>query len=125
MAMDKSNESRNLGLGILIGTIIGGALGVLFAPQSGEKNRKQLTDKVREMADRVQSESAKLYKSAKDEIDKKLTDTKNKMDKTKYTRLVNQVIDDLQTDGDIDKTTADKVKDRLKEDWNTVKNKMS
>jgi gas vesicle protein len=123
--MDKSNDSRNLGLGILIGTVIGGALGILFAPQSGEKNRKQLTDKVKEVADRVQSESAKLYKSAKDEINRKLTDTKNKMDKNKYSRLVNQVIDDLQTDGDIDKNTADKVKTRLKDDWNSIKSKLS
>jgi gas vesicle protein len=123
--MDKSNDSRNLGLGILIGTVIGGALGILFAPQSGEKNRKQLTDKVQEVADRVQSESAKLYKSAKDEINRKLTDTKNKMDKNKYSRLVNQVIDDLQTDGDIDKNTADKVKTRLKDDWNSIKSKLS
>ncbi|MFC1640523.1 YtxH domain-containing protein [Patescibacteria group bacterium] len=44
--------------GILLGTLIGGALGVLFAPKSGKETRKEIKDK----AEETKVKGEKMYK---------------------------------------------------------------
>jgi gas vesicle protein len=48
---------------------IGAAVALLFAPQSGEKTRKQIADKAQDGKDFVTSKSRELRKQAEDLVD--------------------------------------------------------
>jgi gas vesicle protein len=48
--MANDNSGSSFFAGLLIGGIIGAVLGLLFAPQSGDKTREQLRGKVDELA---------------------------------------------------------------------------
>ncbi|GBR76353.1 protein YtxH-like superfamily [Candidatus Termititenax persephonae] len=79
--------------GILIGAVLGGVLGVLFAPQSGEKTRRWLKDVKAENQDIIDDgvkNVENLVSSAKQVIEDKIRkieeklgrkDEKNKKDK--------------------------------------------
>lgn len=43
--------------GILLGAIVGAAMGLLLAPQSGEETREQLGDTARDLGDKVKDSS--------------------------------------------------------------------
>ena len=64
MAEDNKLSYFFLGLGL------GVAVGVLFAPQSGEETRRLLKDKADESADYVRRRSAELRETASDTIDR-------------------------------------------------------
>ncbi len=64
MFHEENNQGVNILVSFLIGGIIGAGLALLFAPQSGKKTRRQLSD----MADDA-AESASVYaKKLKDKI---------------------------------------------------------
>ena len=48
--MATENNGPSFFTGLLLGTIIGAVLGLLFAPQPGEKTREQLRSRVDEFA---------------------------------------------------------------------------
>lgn len=50
MATENSGNGPGFFNGLLLGFIIGGVLGLLFAPQSGEKTREQLRSRIDEVA---------------------------------------------------------------------------
>ena len=64
MAEDNKLSYFFLGLGM------GVAVGVLFAPQSGEETRRLLRDKAEEGADLVRRKSSELRESATDTLDR-------------------------------------------------------
>ena len=64
MADDNKLSYFFLGLGL------GVAVGVLFAPQSGEETRRLLRDKAEEGADLVRRKSSELRESATDTLDR-------------------------------------------------------
>lgn len=47
--MEKENSGSNFLAGVFLGTVIGLVLGILFAPQPGEKSREQLRTKIDEL----------------------------------------------------------------------------
>jgi gas vesicle protein len=49
------NNTGKIALGILVGTVLGGTLGILFAPKKGAKTRAALAGKVREVGTAVKS----------------------------------------------------------------------
>jgi gas vesicle protein len=53
----------------LAGVGIGAAVALLFAPQSGEKTRKQLVEKAQEGKDYVASKGREIRKQAEDLVD--------------------------------------------------------
>ena len=62
--------------GIFIGAVLGGVLGVLFAPQSGDKTRKWLKDVKEEhqdIIDEALGNGENLINSAKQSIEDKIT----------------------------------------------------
>jgi len=72
---EKSNHNGVAGKiigSLLVGAAIGGALGILFAPDKGSKTRKKIVGKTNEMT-----------KSLKGKINSLVDETKNKLDSNK------------------------------------------
>jgi gas vesicle protein len=49
--MNRDNAIGFFGIGLLAGAITGGAIALLYAPQSGQATRKQIADKATELGD--------------------------------------------------------------------------
>ena len=79
------------GLGkFALGTALGVGLGVLFAPESGEKTRKELMKKMNELLDKLKEVDAN---EVKDEIEKKVVEIKDELadlDKEKVLALAKE-----------------------------------
>lgn len=77
-----ANNTGNTILALLTGTAVGVGLGLLYAPQSGEKTRKQLRDE----ADHLQDNLNKKYKETSSHLSDFASEAKrnleDKLDKT-------------------------------------------
>ena len=58
--------SAGFGIGLLIGAVIGGAIALLYAPQSGKKTRKFLKNKAAEFVDEVKEEASEVVDEVKE-----------------------------------------------------------
>lgn len=83
---------------VIIGSFIGALFGVLFAPEKGEKTRKQISKKSDEYADVVKSEFDDFVKNMRNKYESALNDTEE---------LINK-----------GKTKADELKDEVKKSVN-------
>lgn len=52
--------------GILLGAIVGAAIGLLLAPQSGEETRETLGEGARGLSDKVKESGRQLFESSRD-----------------------------------------------------------
>lgn len=73
----------NMLLSVIIGSFVGALLGVLFAPDKGEKTRKQLSKKSDEYVDTVKSEFDDFVKTMRKKYDSALNETENVINKGK------------------------------------------
>ena len=81
--MATENNGSSFFTGLLLGTIIGAVLGLLFAPQPGEKTREQLRSRVDEFVSLGKSawEEGKEAASQKsDELKAKFERARRKLD---------------------------------------------
>ena len=81
--MANDNNGSNFLTGLLLGGIIGAIIGLLFAPQPGEKTREQLRGKVDEIVSLGKSawEEGKEAASQKgEELKAKLEQARHKLD---------------------------------------------
>lgn len=60
---------RNFIMGTCFGFILGGILGLLLTPQSGNKNRKWITDKYQETSKKVEEAVQKKQEELQKEFD--------------------------------------------------------
>lgn len=58
--MENSNRATSFDIGIFVGLAIGVAIGLLYAPQPGEKTRAMLREKALEIQDKVGRVAEKL-----------------------------------------------------------------
>jgi gas vesicle protein len=88
-----ANNTGNTILALLTGTAVGVGLGLLYAPQSGDKTRKQLRDE----ADHLQDSLNKKYKETSSQLNSFASEAKKsieeKLEKTFST--VNSKADDM------------------------------
>jgi gas vesicle protein len=66
--MNRDNAIGFFGIGLLAGAIIGGALALLYAPQSGSATRKQIMDKATEVEEALKEKSGDLMDSVKHSV---------------------------------------------------------
>lgn len=61
----RKKAARNIALGAVAGTIVGGAMGVLFAPKSGRETREALADGVKDLTGKAKVK----FEDAKEKLD--------------------------------------------------------
>ena len=138
--MDEQNNDQKkvarFGLGLLIGTVLGGLAAFFFSPKSGKENREALVAKIRQIqkflrdaqiAERVKEiygetseEAVKLYKKVSKELAVKLEDVKERweeIDTERYIKIVNEVVDKAAKDLKVAAETAGRLKDYLVKVW--------
>lgn len=77
-----SNKTRNTFIALVTGTLVGAGLGLLYAPQSGKKTRKQLLKEaenakkvLEDKYDEAASQLSDFADTAKDKFEKQLDST--------------------------------------------------
>jgi len=66
--MGQANDTVKLVGALLLGTAIGGALGIIFAPDKGSETRKKLYAKSEDLTDAMKEKFNELFEEAKKEI---------------------------------------------------------
>jgi gas vesicle protein len=61
-----SDNSRDLLAGLLIGGLIGAALGILYAPKSGKETRDEIAGKAKDFVDKAKEEYEKAIEKSKE-----------------------------------------------------------
>jgi len=56
-------------VGVLVGSIVGAAVGLLLAPQSGEETREVIGESARDIRDKVRDSSRQVVESSRDLIE--------------------------------------------------------
>jgi len=62
-------KGKDFLVGVLLGSIVGAAIGLLLAPQSGEETREVITESARDIRDKVKEGSRQILESSRDLID--------------------------------------------------------
>jgi gas vesicle protein len=67
--MGNANNTGKLMGAILIGAAIGGALGILFAPDKGSETRRKISTKGHDLTDAVKDKFSKIVDKFRKEVD--------------------------------------------------------
>jgi len=136
---DKQKASK-FGLGLLIGTVIGGIAAFFFSPKSGEENRKEVAKKVKELRKLLEDQEVEkkakeifgeassaavhVYMQAKEWLIEELADLKEaveNIDKEKYTKAVDKVVKRVQKEVKKDTKELEKLKKQLMKEWEKLR----
>lgn len=137
--MDDQKKSSRFGLGVLIGTIVGGLAAFFLSPKSGEENREAVVKKIKELKKNIEEmeidkkvkevwgevseEGKKTFLKTKKELLKRIDGLEDKwqeFDREKYIKMVEDSVEDAKEGT---KETAEKLlklKDMFVRDWNKV-----
>ncbi len=140
--MADEKKTSKLGLGILIGTVIGGLAAFFLSPKSGEENREEVTGKikqlkkllkdkhvderVKEIFGEVTDEAERIYTQAQDWLIEDLAVLKeavDKIDKDKYTKVVEDVMKKVRKEVKKDSKQLEKLKKQLLKEWEKIQTK--
>lgn len=67
--MENSNNSGRMLGALLVGAAIGGALGILFAPDKGSRTRQKISGKADDLTDSLKDKINDLMEEAKKEFE--------------------------------------------------------
>lgn len=138
--VDEQKKSSKLGLGLVIGTIIGGLAAFFFSPKSGEENRemvakkvkqlekllkeKEVDKKVMEIFGEVTTEAVAIYEKAKSWLVEELSmleEAVEHIDKDKYMKAVDNVMKKVQKEVKKDSRELEKLKKQLLKEWSKLR----
>lgn len=143
--LSATNMSKNKGsffLAGLLGAMAGAIGGLLLAPQSGKETRKDIIKMANEMSKRIKvgagetkkrveeiygkatDEAVEKYNSVRNAVIAKVAALKtagNQIDKDKYAKVVDEVVNEFKSDFSETKNGMSKITTYLKKDWNKVK----
>lgn len=127
-------------IGLTIGAIIGGITAFFLSPKSGKENikdakkkfeelkalmiEKEVDKKVIEIFGQLSEEAKELYLLAKDDLAKRLSELKESLeniDKEKYLKVVDEVVQSFKTQGKSKSFNLDKLKKDLANQWEKLK----
>ena len=134
-----SNQKSKFGLGLVLGTIVGGITAFFLSPNSGKKNREEAAKKikklqkmleekdideiVKEIFGNASAESKKLFLQAKEELIAKIADLKEtieNVDKDEFMEMVDEVVDKVQSGAKREVKEMKKLKEYLAKEWNKM-----
>lgn len=136
MADDTQQKPSKFGIGLLIGSVLGGLAALFLTPTTGEENRKLVAEKVRELEKllaegdldkkvkevfgEATEEAKALYVKAKKDVIKKLSELKEtieSIDKKRYEEVVHETVEILKKDAKREAKHMEKLKEALLEEW--------
>ncbi len=137
--VDNEGGAKKFGLGVLIGTIVGGITAFFLSPGTGEENREMVMKKykklmkwldeadipghVMEIYGEVTEEGTKLYKLARKGLRVRMKDIEamiEDFDADKYKQMVVAVVDEVKTEADETAKRAEKLKKYLMKRWENM-----
>lgn len=137
--MTHTNRSSKFGIGLVIGSVIGGLTALFLSPQSGKKNREWAMDRLEELKSLVEDGELQkkvtdiygeatekgeiLYLQAKKELSKKLDtmkDTVEDFDHEKYVKMVKEVVADVSEQAKDAPELVEKLHKYLVSNWNSM-----
>ncbi len=132
-------KSSKLGLGLILGTIIGGITAFFLSPKSGKENREELLNKIKaveewlkekevdkklkEIYGEVTEDGKKLLEFVRKELGLALAEIKDKIDsfdKEKYEQVVEEVMRKAQKETKVTVMKLEKLKLYLLKQWKTM-----
>lgn len=134
--MSDQKPSSKLGLGLIMGTIIGGITAFFLSPKSGKENREEVLKKVKgleewlkekevdvklkEIYGEATEEGRKLFEFVRKEIIMLMGDVKERIedfDKEKYEKMINDVMDRAKKETKTTVQKLEKMKNHLLKQW--------
>lgn len=131
--MADNKKGSIFGLGVLLGTVVGGLAAFFLSPTSGPENREMVEEKVKQLKKKLEQsempemveeifedakeQGKKAYTMARKELMKKLEEVKN-LDWEGYQDIVEEVVEKLKDETDISTDRAMKLRDFLVAEWN-------
>jgi gas vesicle protein len=117
--MEENKKGGSFLKGTLLGVLVGGLAGILFAPKSGKETREDIKKAATDVAKKAET----MYEDAKGMVEAKvdaLMRAGKKIDKNKYSSLIQEVIDELSNDREVTADAAKRVGTQLRKDWEKI-----
>jgi gas vesicle protein len=140
--MSDDKRSSKFGIGVLVGTLLGGLAALFLSPASGEENREIVAKKVKQLEKllgdaeldkklkgifgETTEEIKTVYLQAKKEVIKKLAALKEaveSIDRTKYEKVVHETVDILKKEVKREGHEMEKLKAELLKEWKKLEPK--
>lgn len=140
--MADNQKSSKFGIGVLIGTLLGGLAALFLSPTTGEENRELVAIKIKQLEKLLEDaeldkklkgifgetteEVKQVYLKAKKEIIKKLAALKEaveSIDKAKYEKVVHETVDLLKKEVKREGHEMEKLKEELLKEWKKLEPK--
>ncbi|MBI4973292.1 YtxH domain-containing protein [Candidatus Roizmanbacteria bacterium] len=140
--MADDQKSSKFGVGVLIGTLLGGLAALFLSPTSGEENREIVAKKVKQLEKLLEEaeldkklksifgetteEVKEIYLQAKKEVIKKLAALKEaveSIDKAKYEKVVHETVNLLKKEAKREAGVMEKLKEELLKEWKKLEPK--
>lgn len=112
----------------ILGIVTGVVGGIMLARQSNIESREEFISKIRDIFGIYNEEFRDKYNKVKGAVDRKILALKNageSIDQSKYTEIVDKIIEDFKKDLTVTNDYSEKLAKYIKKDWDKVKKILS